>query len=309
MTSEETISGNPIVFGEILFDCFPDGREMLGGAPFNVAWHLRGFGLDPLMISRIGKDEKGEEIRQKMALWGMQTCGVEMDELYPTGRVIAVVDAGEPEYQIQPHQAYDRIDGGLARSSGMLEQAQILYHGTLAVRAVPSRNALRRIIDDCSLRNFVDVNLRSPWWTPERTGWCLANACWAKLNNEELSTLTSIDCRSEGHCVEAARVLATSHSIETLIVTRGEQGAILTDAGDFLARTDAVSVAHRVDTVGAGDGFSAVAILGLLYGWKPMQILERASRFAAEICSIQGATTTDLDLYRKHLEEWRPPNE
>ena len=34
-----------IIFGEVLFDTFPDGTAVLGGAPFNVAWHLQGFGL------------------------------------------------------------------------------------------------------------------------------------------------------------------------------------------------------------------------------------------------------------------------
>ncbi|MEM7234470.1 MAG: hypothetical protein AAF517_19985, partial [Planctomycetota bacterium] len=42
----------PVVFGEVLFDRFPDGRSILGGACFNVAWNLRGLGLDPLFVSR-----------------------------------------------------------------------------------------------------------------------------------------------------------------------------------------------------------------------------------------------------------------
>jgi len=33
------------IFGEVLFDQFPDGQQVLGGAPFNVAWHLQAFGL------------------------------------------------------------------------------------------------------------------------------------------------------------------------------------------------------------------------------------------------------------------------
>ena len=35
----------PVVFGEVLFDCFPDGSRVLGGAPFNVAWHCQAFWL------------------------------------------------------------------------------------------------------------------------------------------------------------------------------------------------------------------------------------------------------------------------
>ena len=58
-----TGTGQPVVFGEVLFDIFPDGSRVLGGAPFNVAWHLQAFGCAPLFVSRIGEDENGEQVR------------------------------------------------------------------------------------------------------------------------------------------------------------------------------------------------------------------------------------------------------
>ena len=60
----------PLVFGEVLYDRFPDGSTVLGGAPFNVAWHLQGFGLAPTFISRVGDDELGERIIATMTAWG-----------------------------------------------------------------------------------------------------------------------------------------------------------------------------------------------------------------------------------------------
>ncbi len=48
------------VFGEVLFDCFPNGKQVLGGAPFNVAWHLQALGDDPTFISQIGDDTLGK---------------------------------------------------------------------------------------------------------------------------------------------------------------------------------------------------------------------------------------------------------
>ena len=34
-----------MAFGEILFDCFEDGRSVLGGAPLNVTYHMSRLGM------------------------------------------------------------------------------------------------------------------------------------------------------------------------------------------------------------------------------------------------------------------------
>ena len=79
--------GQPLIFGEVLFDRFPDGSEVLGGAPFNVAWHLQGFGLRPRLISRIGEDRAGRRVVEAMDRWGLDTAGVQRDLRRPTGAV------------------------------------------------------------------------------------------------------------------------------------------------------------------------------------------------------------------------------
>ena len=76
-----------VVFGEVLFDVFPGGEAVLGGAAFNVAWNLQGLGLAPLFVSRVGADELGRRVLDAMASWGMETRGVEVDSSRPTGRV------------------------------------------------------------------------------------------------------------------------------------------------------------------------------------------------------------------------------
>ena len=57
-------SSRPCIFGEVLYDHFPDGSRVLGGAPFNVAWHLQAFGLAPRFISRVGDDAEGRKLRE-----------------------------------------------------------------------------------------------------------------------------------------------------------------------------------------------------------------------------------------------------
>ncbi len=87
------------VFGEVLFDCFPGGEQVLGGAPFNVAWHLQAFGQRPRFVSRVGEDEAGRRIRRAMSDWGMDTDDLQRDPRHATGQVQITFSGGEPTQQ------------------------------------------------------------------------------------------------------------------------------------------------------------------------------------------------------------------
>src|SRR5574343_1279323 len=101
---------SPLIFGEVLFDHFPDGSRVLGGAPFNVAWHLQAFGLAPCFISRVGHDAEGQEIADLMAGWGMRRDWLQSDAHHATGSVQVSIDDGEPAYEIVKDSAYEFID-------------------------------------------------------------------------------------------------------------------------------------------------------------------------------------------------------
>jgi len=99
------------IYGEVLFDCFDNKKEILGGAPFNVAWNLQGFGLKPKMITSIGKDKLGIKVLDAMEKWGMDKSYVNILENKNTGSVNVVLDHnGIPEYTIEDDSAYDYID-------------------------------------------------------------------------------------------------------------------------------------------------------------------------------------------------------
>jgi fructokinase len=294
----------PVIFGEALFDCFPDGHQVLGGAPFNVAWHLQGFELDPLMVSRVGADEAGQEILNRMSAWGMLTSGIQVDEAHPTGRVTVTLSRDVPSFEIEPHQAYDYIDADDARFAVSESTIGLLYHGTLALREDRSLRCLKALIPTSAGSIFCDVNLRDPWWTEELVTWSLANASNVKLNETELRVLTALPVVSREQCVSAAKTLADRHRLPTLIVTLGADGAFVLSEGGQIQWADAVAVNATADTVGAGDAFSAVFVAGSLHGWEAGMTLERAVRFAADICGVRGATTDDRSLYRKHLGLW-----
>ncbi len=288
----------------MLFDHFADGSRVLGGAPFNVAWHLRGFGANPLVISAVGDDPEGREVLERMTSWDLMTHGVQTDSTHPTGRVAATVVDGENRFEIAPRQAWDFIRADPALRTVSEEISGLLYHGTLALRDAKSWNTLRTLRDKIEAPSFVDLNLREPWWTKEKVDWCLSTANWIKLNETELAELTARATGSFEECRDAALGLAREHSIQGVIVTRGAQGALSIVDGKQVFQATAPPVTSLVDTVGAGDAFSAAVCLGLLHDWDHQTTLDRAAAFAADLCAIRGATTTDFGLYERHLAEW-----
>lgn len=294
----------PVVYGEVLFDRFEDGSAVLGGAPFNVAWHLQGFGLRPRFISRVGRDPAGTEARDTMAAWGMDTAGLQVDEIHPTGAVEVRLRNGQPSYTILPDQAYDFIDAGQARQAMTEVDACLLYHGTLAARSPASRDALFEAARADATPVFVDINLRAPWWQRAVLDRALTGARWVKLNDEELAELEGHPAASESELLERAKRLCRERQLQLLIVTRGEHGAAFVSA-DQVVSDRPRPVRELVDTVGAGDAFAAVCIYGLIRQWPWADTLRRALDFAARICENRGATVADPDLYQAQKERWR----
>src|SRR6056297_3660835 len=122
----------PVIFGEVLFDCFPDGRKVLGGAPFNVAWNLRGLGFTPFFVSAVGDDDLGRQVRRSMDRWGMAPGGVTMLSDYPTGQVAVTLSDGQPSYEIKTDQAYDHAPP--PELAPLAVRPGLLYHGSLIDR-------------------------------------------------------------------------------------------------------------------------------------------------------------------------------
>lgn len=295
-------ASRPLIFGEVLHDVYPDGTATLGGAPFNVAWHLRGFGLSPLLISRIGDDELGAQVIAAMAAWDMDTRAVQRDSAHPTGRVqVGFVD-GEPRFDILAEQAYDFIAAAPLRAMLDRQPADLLYHGSLIARHATARAGLD-IVRDGGTPVFLDINLRDPWW---RLAWledALRRARWIKLNEHELAVLLQRRLRDEADLLDGADGLRRACGGELLIVTRGERGAILITEKE-IHQAAPVAVSGLIDSVGAGDAFSAVAICGLLNGWALPVLAERAADFAAAVCRQRGAIAEDQTLYQRYLRDW-----
>lgn len=287
-------------------DVFPD-RTMLGGAPFNVACHLRAFGMDPVLVTRTGPDSFHDKIIQVMESKGMDTIGVQIDPRHATGQVaVHLKKDGSHQFEILDYQAYDFIDPIMARLIGLNVRPKLMYYGTLAQRHEISRRALSSLLESAYTPRMVDLNLRKPWYDTQTLKRSLERADIAKLNNTELAILAKTLRMYTNDEKQQAMELIKAFKLECLLVTRGEEGAWLVDkSGKFTSSTPpAASAADIKDTVGAGDAFSAVFIMGRLFNWPPLQTLDRAGAFAAAICGIRGAIPEDPEFYAEFLQEW-----
>ncbi len=283
------IQARPIIFGEVLFDCFPNSQIVLGGAPFNVAWHLQGLSCMPLLISSVGGDSHGNTVRTTMREKGLDISGLQINDYYPTGQVIVTLQGGQPGYDIVTEQAYDHINAQAALNALPEHTPALVYHGSLALRAKSSKNALDALLEKTGAPVFLDLNLREPWWEVSLLESILRRATWVKLNDEELCEVTR-RAMSDGPELQIyAEELFADCQLERLIVTRGAQGAFVLSK-DGMVEGQSVPVKNIIDTVGAGDAFSAVTIAGILQGWSITETLNKALKFAAKICQQQGAT-------------------
>lgn len=288
-------NNRPLLFGEVLFDSFPNGTRVPGGAPFNVAWHLRALGANPLLVSRVGVDAPGDAIRQLMSERELSLDGLQMDPHHPTGAVAVHYEQRQPVFEILEDQAYDFIS---ATELTLPEKPGLLYHGSLALRNAESAAALAAL-KTAGSSIFVDVNLRSPWWDRDRVIGFLREARYAKLNEDELKQIAG-DYRDVG---EAARRCRDEWGLELLVVTLGADGAVGVGPG-YYSRVAPDDI-WALDPVGAGDGFTAVMILGLLRGWPLDTMLQRAQTLAGQVVQRRGATIKDANVYAQLSSDWR----
>lgn len=293
-----------MLFGEVLADIFPN-RTIMGGAPFNVARHLKAFGQNPVLITRLGHDTLRNEVLSAMSQNGMETLGIQCGNRYPTGRVRMHIKGGEHRFDILPLQAYDFIHPAVVRMTALSVQPALVYFGTLAQRHEVSRRALKTMLRSTGAAKFLDINLRAPWYEEKILRQSLQYADIVKLNAEELGVLAEMFELPGNNPQDQVKELMNQFDLAQVIVTCGEEGAwhVSRDGKKIESGVNS-RIAKPEDTVGAGDGFAAVCILGSLRRWPMAKMLERANAFAAAICEIRGAVPDHADFYIPFSKEW-----
>jgi fructokinase len=280
----EKINYPVVCFGESLWDILPDGK-LPGGAPANVAYHLQKLGKNPAVISRIGNDELGQELKEIYESKNIETGFFQIDSEHETGKVFATVKANhEVEYEIVQPVAWDFIECNKVDEE-VISKADYLVFGSLASRNINSRNSLLHCLESAKIK-VLDINLRPPHYTRETLTTLLLRTNILKLNLSELHLVSSwyADLESEEKMV---KLLVEKFKLQTVIVTKGADGAILFMNENFFYHPGySVKVA---DTIGSGDSFLAGIISKIIDGASPAEALDFASALGAFVASRAGA--------------------
>jgi fructokinase len=281
----------PIVvgLGEILWDIF-DGDAVFGGAPANFACHAAGLGLKAIIKSAVGRDDLGNHALAWLSARPLPVDFVTVDPMHPTGTVHVRVDqTGQPSYEFAPDVAWDHLQCSPADIL-LAQQAHAICFGTLAQRSPQSRHAIHQFVGAAhrGAWRILDVNLRANFYDASiiRESIGLANAL--KLNNDEWPTVTASLGESLPMNRQGIQQLAQQHNLRCIALTRGHGGSSIWLDGQWDEQIP--QAIQAVDTVGAGDAFTAALIAGLLGRESLSRLHERASRIAAYVCTQRGAT-------------------
>jgi fructokinase len=297
------------VFGEMLVDQFEAG-PVVGGAPFNVARHLAAFGEAPLMIGAVGDDAPGRMVMAEFERYGMRQDGVQLNAALPTGVVDVLPRAdGGHEFVIRSGCAWDAIGDQAADAAlSALDPKGWLYCGTLALRSAVSRATGLKLLRAHPGPKYLDLNWREGHVERETALQAARLADVLKVNDEELEMLRLWLGGSDGGAVsiqDSASLVLEHLPLEMLMVTCGGAGALaFNSAGRCIAHGSNTRQIRMVDTVGAGDSFSAVVLCGLLRGWSMPTTLSRANAFAGHICEVRGAVPAQLADYASWTSGW-----
>ena len=274
--------------GEVLWDVYSD-QALFGGAPANFACHAASLGADARIASAVGKDDLGTRALKWLEDHSLSQEWVGVDPDHPTGSVQVSLDTkGTPQYHFASNVAWDFLELN-PRWQQLAQSCDAVCFGTLAQRSPKSSRAILDFLDRTApqaLRVF-DVNLRQEFYSAQVLVESMQRANVVKLNHEELPIVSRLLGMGIGSEIEQCQQLIDRFGLLALALTRGDQGSAVYFQGQW-DQQPALDI-QAIDTVGAGDAFSAVLIMGILSGKPLSEIHLKAARIAAYVCTQRGA--------------------
>jgi fructokinase len=290
-----------LCFGEVLWDLIEE-QTHLGGASLNLAAHAVGCGSRACLFSRVGDDDLGRRALAAARGLGVDTRFIGVDQRQSTGTVsVKLSPEGQPSFTIQTPAAWDFIEADeTALRCFQKHPVDAICFGTLAQRNPVSRASLKRLLELLpATPAFFDVNLRQAFYSGELLEEGLKRTTVLKLNDSEVAVLAHLLLGQHANDREFAQAMLSRYRIQIVLVTRGARGCLVAD------HTGMVEVPGRpvavVDTVGAGDAFSAAFLSFWLHGASPVEAAGLANDLGAFVASCRGAVPPYSDAIRNRL--------
>ncbi len=273
-------------FGELLFDHI-EGIYYLGGAPTNFAGHCAKLGAETYLITAVGNDDLGRRGLAEATSHGIKADFISTVD-QPTGTVEVTLAEGIPSYDIA-FSAWDHISFTDKQEETIQKiDLDLFYFGSLAQRTEENRAFLMKLLPSLRFKEaFLDVNLRQEFFSTEILKTSFTYATIIKVNDEELPIISGMLFEEDLKAHEFFARIAKKYEIHTLILTCGKEGAYYytSDIEGHVIPKD-VKV---VDTVGAGDSFSAGFMSALFQIGDVEKAVIFATYLADFVVSSQGA--------------------
>ena len=251
----------------------------------NVAYHLKKLGIEPAMITRIGSDDWGKNLVSLMEQNNISSDFFQLDDTLETGKVSATINQNkEVTYDIVKPVAWDSIQWE-DKLETLVTGADYFVFGSLATRSETTRNTLFKLLEIARFK-VLDINLRAPHYNRRIIEQLLYKINLLKLNQAELELITGWFTKYQSDN-DRIKVLQDKFSIPSIVVTKGENGALFNSNGKIYTHPG-----YRIivaDTIGSGDSFLAALLAKLLSNYPPGEALSFASALGALIASYNGA--------------------
>lgn len=280
-----------IAIGELLWDLLPNGPR-LGGAPANFAVFCARLANCAVLVSSVGNDDYGKKAREILLQPDLDLQQLQLDPAHATGIVEVSFSAGnQPSYAIPLGVAWDftRLTPGLLDAA---RTANAICFGTLGQRHEESRSTIRSVIEASAAHcvRVCDINIRMPWCSEEVLRWSMDHATIIKVSDEELSLAFSFLGMKAPHTPEAAShaLLQQFPRCELVATTLGAEGSLVTTR-EAAFRHPGFPI-KLVDTVGAGDAFTAGLVHAYLRGASLPQMAEIGNLCGSYVAGQPGAT-------------------
>lgn len=274
-----------LVFGEILWDVFPQKKE-IGGAPLNFGAHLSKLGADVQIVSAVGNDELDSQSVEVVTGFGIKDTYISRIDK-PTGVCnVSIDEKGKPTYELIEGVAYDYI----TFNDDIKEEYDAFYMGTLARRSSVSSDTFRKLIQKGRFREvFCDLNIRQKFYSKEVIEESLKYTTILKISRDEVFVFRDLGIADYSDLTDLAEKLADKYSIKIVIITMDKDGAMLYSAKTGKVYTSEAPEVNVISTVGAGDSFSACFLYNYLNGARLEDCLSRAVILSSFVVTRLGA--------------------
>lgn len=279
------VRGRFICFGEMLWDMLPTGK-MPGGAPMNVAIHLKNFGNNATIISRVGTDDLGTELIDFVKENGLETKFIQHGQTHLTGVVkVNMDDKNNVSYKIVQPVAWDYI---LCENEAIeaVKNSDCFVFGSLSARSEQTFVTLKKFLAIARFK-VLDINLRPPYYNKETIEFLLQNTDLLKLNHLELDEVSAWFFET-GSIQENIKNLSQLFKINTICVTLGAEGAMLLHENKFYE--SAGFEVDVIDTIGSGDSFLASFLSNFLKKMDVGKAIIEACAMGALVATKHGAS-------------------